>query len=82
MTADKKTPKKRGPKTGARGRPVNPARIKRIVDLRDNNGWTFSRIAQSIGDDPPQTEQSIYLAYTRWRDWAKKQKTRGATPLS
>lgn len=64
-------PKKRGPK-GARGRPVNPTRLKKIVDLRDNKGWTFSKIAQHLGDDPPMTEQAIYTAYMRWGDWIRE----------
>lgn len=64
-------PKKRGPKTGARGRPVNPDRIKKIVSLRDKEGWPFSKIAQNLGDYPPLTEQAIYLAYMKWSDWAR-----------
>ena len=81
MAAQTKTAKKkRGPKTGARGRPVNPARIKRIVELRDKKGWTFSKIAQSLGEDPPQTEQAIYLAYTKWGDWIRKSAKSRATP--
>ena len=61
---------KRGPKNGPRGRPVNPSRIKKIVSLRDDKGWTFSKISQHLGDDPPMTEQAVYLAYNKWRDWA------------
>lgn len=64
--------KKRGPKTGARGRPVNPERIRKIVELRDKKGWTFSKIAEQLGDIPPMTEQAIYLAYMKWGDWIRK----------
>lgn len=67
-----KKAKKRGPKTGSRGRPVNPERIKKIVELRDNKGWTFSKISQHLGDTPPMTEQAIYLAYVKWGDWIRK----------
>lgn len=63
-------PKKRGPK-GARGRPVNPDRIRKIVKLRDEKGLSFLEIAKKLGDDPPMTEQAIYFAYTRWADWAR-----------
>jgi hypothetical protein len=65
--------KKTGPKTGARGRPVNPARLRKIVDMRDTKGWTFSKIAQHLGDDPPMTEQAVYLAYMRWGDWIRNE---------
>jgi hypothetical protein len=65
------TRKKRGPKTGARGRPVNPTRLRKIVEMRDTHGWPFSKIAQHLGDDPPMTEQAIYIAYTRWADWVR-----------
>ena len=65
-------PKRRGPKSGSRGRPVNPERIRKIVEMRDNNGWSFSKIAQELGDDPPMTEQAIHHAYTKWHDWIKK----------
>lgn len=64
--------KKRGPKTGARGRPVNPERIRKIVELRDKKGWTFLKIAEHLGDVPPMTEQAIYLAYMKWGDWIRK----------
>lgn len=83
MTVTKKgaTPKKRGPK-GARGRPVNPERIHKIVKLRDEKGLSFSQIAQKLGDDPPMTEQAIYFAYTRWADWARENKNpRASSPV-
>jgi hypothetical protein len=65
-------PKKRGPKTGARGRPVNPERLRKIVKMRDVFKWPFSKIAKHLGDDPPMTEQAIYLAYNRWSDWVRE----------
>ena len=77
-TAPKK--KKRGPKTGARGRPVNPERIRKIVELRDKKGWTFLKISEHLGDTPPMTEQAIYLAYMRWGDWSRKATRTRATP--
>ena len=75
MTTTKKlnrVPKKRGPK-GARGRPVNPERIHKIVKLRDEKELSFSQIAQKLGDEPPLTEQAVYIAYTKWADWSRKQ---------
>jgi hypothetical protein len=72
--------KKRGPKTGPRNRPVNPERIRKIVELREGKGWTFSKIAQNLGDIPPMTEQAVYLAYYRWGDWVKKYTKPRATP--
>lgn len=72
VTKTKKTGlKKRGPK-GARGRPVNPERIRKIVKMRDEQNLSFSKIAQKLGDDPPMTEQAIYFAYTRWGDWIRE----------
>lgn len=84
MTTIKKpntAPKKRGPK-GARGRPVNPDRIRKIVKLRDEKGLSFLEIAQKLGDDPPMTEQAIYFAYTRWADWARDNpNSRASSPV-
>lgn len=74
------TPKKRGPKSGSRGRPVNPERIRRIVEMRDVNEWSFLKIAQELGDDPPLTEQAIFLAYSKWREWVKKYPNPPASP--
>lgn len=72
-------PKKRGPK-GARGRPVNPERIRKIVKLREEKGMSFSQIAQKLGDDPPLTEQAIYIAYTKWADWSREHSGAPAFP--
>lgn len=69
--AGKTKGKKRGPK-GPRGRPVNPARVHKIVTLRDEKNLSFSQIAQELGDDPPMTEQTIHYAYTRWAGWVRK----------
>ncbi len=63
--------KKRGPK-GARGRPVNPNRVRKIVHWRDVKNLTYREIAEKLeaADGYSQTEQAVYTAYTRWRDWA------------
>lgn len=63
----KRAPKKRGPK-GARGRPVNPARVRKIVRMRED-GMTFYAIASILSKEYPITEQAINTAYLRWRDW-------------
>jgi hypothetical protein len=42
------------------------------VHWRDVKNLTYREIAEKLeaADGYSQTEQAVYTAYTRWRDWA------------
>lgn len=65
--------KKTGPK-GGRDTPVNGARVRLIVQLRDGKGMQFPAIAKRLSNDEGYeiSTQGVFALYKRWRPWAIK----------
>jgi hypothetical protein len=58
-----KPPRRRGPSAA----PRDPDKVFKIIDLHDNQGLSWGKISEDIGE----TRQGPYLLYKKWYDWAK-----------